>query len=55
VSLGRKRELTGETVEEIRAWCESGETVPAIIKRTNPQGEYLSSALAKSELVVEIQ
>jgi DNA invertase Pin-like site-specific DNA recombinase len=34
VKFGRKRELTDEKVEEIRALRESGETVPAIIKHT---------------------
>jgi DNA invertase Pin-like site-specific DNA recombinase len=34
VKFGRKRELTGERVKEIRALREAGETVPAIIKRT---------------------
>jgi len=34
VKFGRKRELTAERVEEIRALRESGVTVPAIIKRT---------------------
>jgi DNA invertase Pin-like site-specific DNA recombinase len=34
VKFGRKRELTGDRVEEIRALREAGETVPAIIKRT---------------------
>ena len=34
VRFGRKRELTEERVEEIRALREAGETVPAIIKRT---------------------
>ena len=34
VRFGRKRELTDERVEEIRALRESGETVPAIIKLT---------------------
>ena len=34
VKFGRKRELTDDRVEEIRALRQSGETVPAIIKRT---------------------
>ena len=34
VKFGRKRELTEDRVEEIRTLRESGETVPAIIKRT---------------------
>jgi DNA invertase Pin-like site-specific DNA recombinase len=34
VKFGRKRELTEERVEEIKALREAGETVPAIIKRT---------------------
>ena len=34
VKFGRKRELTDARVEEIRALRESGETVPANIKRT---------------------
>ena len=34
VKFGRKRELTDEKVEEIRAMREAGKTVPAIIKRT---------------------
>lgn len=34
VKFGRKRELTDEKMEEIRALREAGETVPAIIKRT---------------------
>jgi DNA invertase Pin-like site-specific DNA recombinase len=34
VKFGRKRELTGERVKEIRALREAGETVPAITKRT---------------------
>ena len=34
VKFGRKRELTDEKVQEIRALRESGETVPAIIKQT---------------------
>ena len=34
VTFGRKRELTYDRVEEIRALRQSGETVPAIIKRT---------------------
>lgn len=34
VKFGRKPELTQERVEEIRALRASGETVPAIIKRT---------------------
>jgi DNA invertase Pin-like site-specific DNA recombinase len=34
VKFGRKRELTDDRVEEIRALREAGETVPAIIKRT---------------------
>lgn len=34
VKFGRKRELTAERVEEIRALREAGDTVPAIIKRT---------------------
>ena len=33
VTFGRKRELTYDRVEEIRALRQSGETVPAIIKR----------------------
>ena len=34
VKFGRKRELTDDRVEEIKALRQSGETVPAIIKRT---------------------
>jgi len=34
VKFGRKRELTEEIIEEIKALRESGETVPAIIKQT---------------------
>ena len=34
MTFGRKRELTYDRVEEIRALRQSGETVPAIIKRT---------------------
>jgi DNA invertase Pin-like site-specific DNA recombinase len=34
VKFGRKSELTEEKVEEIRALRDSGETVPAIVKRT---------------------
>src|SRR6476659_7011857 len=34
VKFGRKRELTDEKAKEIRTLRESGETVPAIIKRT---------------------
>ena len=34
VKFGRKRELTDEKVEEIRAMREAGKTVPTIIKRT---------------------
>ena len=34
MKFGRKRELTEDRVEEIRTLRESGETVPAIIKRT---------------------
>jgi DNA invertase Pin-like site-specific DNA recombinase len=34
VKFGRKRELTAERVKEIRTLRVSGETVPAIIKRT---------------------
>jgi DNA invertase Pin-like site-specific DNA recombinase len=34
VKFGRKRELTDDRVKEIRDLRESGETVPAIIKRT---------------------
>jgi DNA invertase Pin-like site-specific DNA recombinase len=34
VKFGRKRELTDDRVKEIRELRESGETVPAIIKRT---------------------
>ncbi len=34
VKFGRKRELTDEKVQEIRALREAGETVPAIIKQT---------------------
>jgi DNA invertase Pin-like site-specific DNA recombinase len=34
VKFGRKRELTDDRVEEIRALRQSGETVPAIIQRT---------------------
>ena len=34
VKFGRKLELTAERVKEIRSLRASGETVPAIIKRT---------------------
>ena len=34
VKFGRERELTDEKANEIRTLRESGETVPAIIKRT---------------------
>ncbi len=47
VKFGRKRELTDEKVEEIRALRESGETVPAIIKRTGFSKASIYRALGR--------
>jgi DNA invertase Pin-like site-specific DNA recombinase len=47
VKFGRKRELTDEKVEEIRALRESGETVPAIIKRTRFSKASIYRALGR--------
>ena len=55
VKFGRKRELTDEKVEEIRALRESGETVPAIIKRTRFSKASIYRALGRSELVMDVE
>ena len=47
VKFGRKRELTDEKVEEIRELRESGETVPAIIKRTGFSKASIYRALGR--------
>ena len=47
VKFGRKRELTDEKVEEIRALRELGETVPAIIKRTGFSKASIYRALGR--------
>jgi hypothetical protein len=48
VKFGRKRELTDEKANEIRTLRESGETVPAIIKRTGFSKASIYRALNQS-------
>ena len=48
VRFGRKRELTDEKAKEIRTLRESGETVPAIIKRTGLSKASIYRALGNS-------
>jgi DNA invertase Pin-like site-specific DNA recombinase len=48
VKFGKKRELTDDRVKEIRALRESGETVPAIIKRTGFSKATIYRALRQS-------
>ena len=47
VKFGRKRELTDDRVKEIRELRESGETVPAIIKRTGFSKASIYRALGR--------
>ena len=53
VKFGRKRELTDEKVKEIRTLRESGETVPAIIKRTGFSKASVYRALGNGALATE--
>lgn len=54
VQFGRKRELTSDRVEEIRALRQSGETVPAIITRTGFSKASIYRALGGQELCEQI-